>query len=96
MKPQQEFFGTGADVVKLFAPSWGLLGLIISVTLRVLPLSARQEYAGLKMNGIELRRFLCGLDETSTDTDSVYSRKIKAKLDPNDILPAIALQQVGD
>lgn len=77
---------SGYDVVKLFAPSWGLLGLVVSATLRVLPLSARAEYAELKMNGIDRRRFLSGLDENNADADAVYSRKIKEKLDPNTIL----------
>jgi FAD/FMN-containing dehydrogenase len=80
---------SGYDVVKLFAPSWGLLGLVISATLRVLPLSARPEYAELKMNGIDRQRFLRGLDENSSDADAVYSRKIKEKFDPNGILPIV-------
>ncbi len=80
---------SGYDVVKLFAPSWGILGLLVSATLRVLPLSARPEYAGLKLNGIDRQSFLAGLDEQNQDTDAVYSRKIKQKLDPNSILPII-------
>jgi FAD/FMN-containing dehydrogenase len=80
---------SGYDVVKLFAPSWGILGLIVSATLRVLPLSARHEYADLTLNAVDRGNFLAGLDENSIDTDVVYSRKIKQKLDPNDILPII-------
>lgn len=80
---------SGYDAVKLFAPSWGLLGLIVSVTLRVLPLSAKHEYAELKMNAVDRQKFLSGLDESNQSTDAVYSRKIKAKLDPNGILPIV-------
>lgn len=80
---------SGYDAVKLFAPSWGLLGLIVSTTLRVLPLSARHEYADLTLNAIDRENFLEGLDEQNMDTDAIYSRKIKQKLDPNGILPII-------
>lgn len=80
---------SGYDVVKLFAPSWGILGLIVSATLRVLPVSARSEYAVLTLNGIDRQNFLAGLDEQNQDTDAIYSRKIKQKLDPNNILPII-------
>jgi FAD/FMN-containing dehydrogenase len=81
---------SGYDVVKLFSPSWGVLGLIVSATLRVFPLSARTEYAGLTMNAIDRAGFLAGLDESNTSTDAVYSRKIKQKLDPCGILPIIS------
>ena len=80
---------SGYDVVKLFAPSWGILGLVVSATLRVLPLSAKSEYTGLKLNAIDRNNFLAGLDAQNQDTDAVYSRKIKQKLDPNNILPII-------
>jgi len=82
---------SGYDAVKLFAPSWGLLGLVVSATLRVLPLSARHEYVGLTMNAVDRENFLAGLDEHNTDTDAVYSRKIKQKLDPNGVLPIIRI-----
>ncbi len=82
---------SGYDVVKLFAPSWGILGLVVSATLRVLPLSARHEYLDLKQNAIDRANFLAGLDENNHDTDAVYSRKIKQRLDPNGILPIIPL-----
>jgi glycolate oxidase len=80
---------SGYDAVKLFAPSWGILGLIVSATLRVLPLSARHEYVGLIQNAVDRENFLAGLDERNGDIDAVYSRKIKHKLDPNGILPII-------
>ncbi len=81
---------SGYDVVKLFAPSWGILGLVVSATLRVLPLSARHEYTDLTQNAIDRKQFLAGLDASNTNTDAVYSRKVKQKLDPNGILPIIS------
>jgi glycolate oxidase len=84
---------SGYDAVKLFAPSWGLLGLVVSATLRVLPLSARHEYAGLTLNVVDRENFLAGLDESNVNTDAVYSRKIKRKLDPNGILPILCLNR---
>lgn len=81
---------SGYDIVKLFAPSWGLLGLLVSVTFRVMPGAAAEEFAGLKMLAVDRRHFLAGLDESNSDTDAVYSRKIKAKFDPRNTLPIIA------
>lgn len=80
---------SGYDIVKLFAGSWGLLGLIVSATFRVLPDSAANEYASMVMNGIDRENFLAGLDVSNNDTDALYSRKIKAKFDPNGVLPIV-------
>jgi len=80
---------SGYDVVKVYAPSWGLLGLIVSATFRVLPLTAADEYAAMTMKPIDRAHFLSGLDESSEDVDVNYSRKIKAKFDPDGILPVV-------
>jgi len=80
---------SGYDIVKIFAPSWGLLGLIVSAAFRVMPLSAAEEFGPMKMQGIDREHFLSGLDETSEETDVIYSRKIKAKFDPENILPIV-------
>jgi FAD/FMN-containing dehydrogenase len=80
---------SGYDIVKIYSPSWGLLGLLISVTFRVIPQTAAEEFAELKMKAIERQRFLSGLDEANQEADAIYSRKIKAKFDPQAILPIV-------
>ena len=80
---------SGYDIVKIFAPSWGLLGLLVSLTFRVIPITGAPEYDDLRMQAIDRNHFLSGLDDTSTEPDVVYSRKIKEKFDPDDILPII-------
>ncbi len=80
---------SGYDVVKIFTPSWGLLGLVVNATFRVLPISAAAEYTDMKMATIDRDRFLAGLDENSTEPDVIYSRKIKAHFDPEGVLPVV-------
>ncbi|MBD3402373.1 FAD-binding protein [candidate division GN15 bacterium] len=80
---------SGYDIVKIFSPSWGLLGLLVSVTFRVMPDTAREEYREMRQNAVDRERFLAGLDEGNDDVDAVYSRKIKAKFDPENILPIV-------
>lgn len=80
---------SGYDVVKIYAPSWGLLGLIVSATFRVVPSTAAEEFATMKMKPVDREHFLSGLDESSQDIDVIYSRKIKEKFDPHGILPIV-------
>lgn len=80
---------SGYDIVKIFAPSWGLLGLLVTATFRVMPLTAAEEYRDLKMNAIDRQPFLSALDSANDDVDAVYSQKIKAKFDPHGTLPIV-------
>ncbi len=80
---------SGYDIVKIFAHSWGVLGLIVSATFRVMPAPSAEELSAMKMKEIDRERFLDGLRSSNTATDAVYSRKVKAKFDPNDILPIV-------
>ncbi|SYZ74306.1 hypothetical protein TRIP_C60576 [Candidatus Zixiibacteriota bacterium] len=80
---------SGYDIVKIFSPSWGLLGLIAVATLRVLPLSLQEEYQNLKMLPFEYRKFLKLYQRPDDDVASGYSLKIKRKFDPKQILPLI-------
>jgi len=80
---------SGYDIVKLFAPSWGLLGLLVSATFRVMPDTAAEEFSGMRMQAIDRDKFLSVFDENNTETDAVYARKIKAKFDPDGILPIV-------
>lgn len=80
---------SGYDIVKVFSPSWGLFGLLVSVTFRVMPDSARVEYATMVQNAIDREAFLGSLDEANGDIDAVYSRKIRSKFDPDGVLPIV-------
>lgn len=80
---------SGYDIVKIFFGSWGLLGLMISATFRVMPDTAAGEFGSMKMKAVDRESLLAGLDESNTEADAVYSRKVKAKFDPNGILPVV-------
>jgi glycolate oxidase len=80
---------SGYDIVKLFAGSWGLYGLIVSLWFRVLPDSARHEYESLILQPLNRSLFLKAMDTSNASTDAVYTRKIRDKFDPNCILPVV-------
>ncbi len=84
---------SGYDIVKLFAPSWGQLGLLVTVSLRVLPLTARQEYESLTMRAVDRIGFWEVFDPADDRPDAVYARKIKQRFDPQTILPLIDAPQ---
>ena len=80
---------SGYDVVKIFAASWGLLGLLVSVTYRVMPLSGAEDFYGFTQQAVDRGSFLAGLDESDQSTDAMYCRKIKQKFDPDQLLPIV-------
>ncbi len=80
---------SGYDVVKLFSGSWGLLGLIVSATFRIMPDSAAAEFAAMKQGAVDRQLLLAGLKPANEAVDIEYCRKVKAKLDPNNILPIV-------
>ena len=80
---------SGYDVVKIYYHSWGLLGFIVSASFRVMPDTARPDYATLQQKSIDRAGLVKDLNESNTDPDAVYSRKIKTKFDPNNVLPLV-------
>ncbi len=80
---------SGYDVVKVFAGSWGLLGLIISASLRVMPDTALGDYQRMRMKATSRDSLLAGLADDNDSPDAVYSRKIKQKFDPGNVLPIV-------
>jgi len=80
---------SGLDIVKIFSPSWGLLGMIMSATFRVLPLTIKEDFAGMAMQPIEYGKFAGLYKNPGENQSALYSIKIKEKFDPNGILPLI-------
>ena len=80
---------SGYDIVKIFAGSWGLLGLIVDATLRVMPLTAADEFTSMRQKAIDRAPLLKSLAEENRSTDAVYSRKIKERFDPLNILTIV-------
>ncbi|MCX6827375.1 MAG: FAD-binding oxidoreductase [candidate division Zixibacteria bacterium] len=82
---------SGFDIVKIFSPSWGLLGMIAAATFRVLPISLFEEYKELKILPIDYRSFLSIYRESADNISAQYSLKIKGKFDPEEILPPVII-----
>jgi len=80
---------SGFDIVKIFSPSWGLLGMIAAATFRVMPLTAATEYNDLILNQVDYKRFADTYLNPGDNQSAIYSIKIKNKFDPNNILPLI-------
>ncbi len=78
---------SGLDIVRIYSPSWGILGMIISATFRVMPISELPEYENIKMHSIEHDKFVATYNNPGENNSALYSIKIKEKFDPNGILP---------
>ena len=80
---------SGYDIVKIFSGSWGLLGLIATATFRVMPITGADDFAAMKQNEISRKGLLFSLENSANSADAGYSKKIKEKFDPENILPVI-------
>ncbi len=80
---------SGLEIVKIYSPSWGLLGMIVTATLRVLPVSEYPQYEHITMHEIDYKRFAETYRNPGDNVSAQYSLKIKQKFDPNAILPLV-------
>ncbi|MBD3333014.1 FAD-binding protein [candidate division GN15 bacterium] len=80
---------SGFDIVKVFHNSWGLLGLIVSASLRLMPETGAADFEELHQLGIDRTGLLAALDASDVSDDAVYARKIREKFDPEGVLPIV-------
>jgi FAD/FMN-containing dehydrogenase len=83
---------SGYDISRLFFNSWGLLGVVIELSFRVLPISKKEEVLSRRSTGITL----LPLDREGFvqrwQADSSLARlcrKIKTEYDPLNLLPLV-------
>lgn len=86
---------SGYDIVKIFSGSWGLLGLLVSLTFRVLPVGGAADFATMTQNGVSRSLLERAFDANNMAVDAVYVRKIKAQFDPRGVLPMIPEGQLA-
>jgi len=80
---------SGLDIVKIFSPSWGLLGMITSAIFRIQPMTVHEDYRDIWMTEIEYKKFAELYKEPGKNQSAIYSIKVKIKFDPSGILPLI-------
>jgi len=71
---------TGYDITRLLVGSWGTLGIITSVSLRVFPLNRKKEFADLKLLPSAYPEI-----KTGNNPKIGLNRKIKKLLDPQGV-----------
>ncbi len=78
---------SGYDISRIFFNSWGTLGMICELTLRVLPLSKKTEMPEIKLYASDRQAFV---DELKGDGPlSKLCRNIKNEFDTEAILPIV-------
>jgi len=80
---------SGFDIVKIYSPSWGILGKIITATFRAVPKTMLGEFENLTMQAINYNKFAELYNNPGDNQSALYSIKIKENFDPNNILPLI-------
>lgn len=78
---------SGYDISRIFYNSWGSLGMLLRLSLRVLPLSKKADYPHISLYQPDREAFLRELSGDGTLPQ--MCRSIKKEFDPDDILPII-------
>ncbi|MCP4569434.1 MAG: FAD-binding oxidoreductase [FCB group bacterium] len=89
IKPGAKTFKSvsGYDISRMFFNSWGLLGFIVQLTFRVLPLSKKDSEPRIVPNHPDRAGFIS--DYRGETPLSEMCRKIKAEYDQTELLPLI-------
>ncbi len=77
----------GYDITRMFYNSWGLLGMIISLTVRILPLQQKDILPRLLLKSLDLEGFRSSLAENSPA--GKFYRDVRAAYDPDNLLTLV-------